>query len=58
MGAILVPDSAHCSSTELAAAIVLQRHGTVVIMEACKLFSRQLVEWRASAALPTLGIVE
>ena len=36
-------------SVELAAAIVLQRHGTIVIMEACKLSSRRRVEWTAHA---------
>jgi hypothetical protein len=44
-------------SAELAAAIVLQRYGTIVIMEACKLSSRRRVEATASAVLPTLGIV-
>ena len=38
-------------------AIVLQRHGTIVIMEACKLSSRRRVEWTACAVLPTPGIV-
>jgi hypothetical protein len=38
-------------------AIVLRRHGTIVIMEACKLSSRRRVEWTDCAALPTPGIV-
>ena len=60
-GAILsrVPsDSAECvPSAEVAAAIVLQRHGTMVIMEACKLFSRRRVEWMVCGVLPMPGIV-
>src|SRR6266851_9079503 len=40
------------TSAELAAAIVLQRHGTIVIMEACKLSSRRRVESTACAVLP------
>jgi hypothetical protein len=39
------------------AAIVLRRHGTIVIMERCKLSSRRRVEWTACAVLPTPGIV-
>jgi hypothetical protein len=51
-------DSADCAlSAELAAAIVLQRHRTIVIMEACKLSSRRRAEWMACAVLPTPGIV-
>ena len=42
---------------ELAAAIVLQRQGTIVIMEACKLFSRRRVATMACAVLPAPGIV-
>jgi len=42
---------------ELAAAIVLQRQGTIVIMEACKLFSRRRVATTACAVLPAPGIV-
>jgi len=44
-------------SAELAAAIVLQRQGTIVIMEACKLFSRRRVATMACAVLPAPGIV-
>jgi hypothetical protein len=39
------------------AGVVLQRHGTIVIMEACKLFSRRRVATTACAVLPTPGIV-
>jgi hypothetical protein len=39
------------------AAIVLQRHATIVIMEACKLSSRRRVESTVCAVLPALGIV-
>jgi hypothetical protein len=42
---------------ELAAAIVLQRQGTIVIVEACKLFSRRRVATTACAVLPAPGIV-
>src|ERR1700689_1406538 len=44
-------------SAELAAAIVLQRHRRIVIMEGCKLSSRRRVEWMACAVLPAPGIV-
>jgi hypothetical protein len=44
-------------SAELAAAIVLQRLGTIVIMEACKLSSRQRVATTACDVLPAPGIV-
>jgi hypothetical protein len=61
-GAILsrVPsDGADCiPSAELAAAIVLPRLGTIVIMEACKVSSRRRVEATACAVLPAPGIVE
>ena len=42
---------------ELAAAILLQRQGTIVTMEACKLFSRRRVATTACAVLPAPGIV-
>ena len=42
---------------ELSAAIVLQRQGTIVIMKACKLFSRRRVATTACAVLPAPGIV-
>jgi hypothetical protein len=42
---------------ELVGAIVLQRQGTIVIMEACKLFSRRRVATTACAVLPAPGIV-
>src|SRR5882762_1429760 len=42
---------------ELVTAIVLQRQGTIVIMEACKLFSRRRVATTACAVLPAPGIV-
>lgn len=42
---------------ERAAAIALQRLGTIVIMEACKLSSRQQVATTACAVLPAPGIV-
>ena len=45
------------SNEPLAAAIVLQRQGTIVIMEACKLFSRRRVATTACAVLPAPGIV-
>src|SRR5260370_1409715 len=35
-----------------------KRHGTIVIMEACRLFSRRRVATTACAVLPTPGIVE
>ena len=41
----------------VAAAIVLQRQGTIVIMEACKLFSRRRVATTACDVLPAPGIV-
>jgi hypothetical protein len=44
-------------SAELAAAIVLQRLGTIVIMEPCKLSLMRRVEATACAVLPTPGIV-
>jgi hypothetical protein len=44
-------------SAELAATIVLQRQGPIVIMDRCKLSSRQRVEWTACAVLPKPGIV-
>ena len=60
-GAILsrvLSDGADCvTPAELAAAIVLQRQGTIVIMEACKLSSRRRVATTACAVLPTPGIV-
>src|SRR5260370_41201134 len=37
--------------------IVLQWHGTIVIMEACKLSSRRRVAWTGCAVLPAPGIV-
>ena len=49
----LLHSLANCST----AAIVLRRHGMIVIMEECKLSSRRLVEWTACAVLPTPGIV-
>jgi hypothetical protein len=39
------------------AAIILHKDGTIVIMEACKLSSRQRVATTAYAALPARGIV-
>jgi hypothetical protein len=45
------------TAAELAAAIVLQRQGTIVIMEACKLFSRPRVATTACGVLPAPGIV-
>jgi hypothetical protein len=38
-------------------AIVLHRHGRIVIMDTCKLFSRRRVATTACAVLPTPGIV-
>jgi len=42
---------------ELAPAIVLQRQGTIVMMESCKLSSRRRVEATACAVLLAPGIV-
>ena len=60
-GAVLrrvLSDRADCVPPRLnSAAIVLQRQGTIVIMEACKLFSRRRVATTACAVLPAPGIV-
>jgi len=41
----------------IAAAIALQRHGMIVIMEACKLSSRRRAEWRACVGWPEPGMI-
>ena len=49
--------SAYISVNRTPAAIVLQRLGTIVIIEACKLSSRQRVATTACDVLPAPGIV-
>ena len=60
-GAILsrIPsDGADCVTLDCTRrAIVLPIHGTIVIMKACKLFSKRRVATTACAVLPALGIV-
>ncbi len=56
-GAILSRVPSDGGPAELAAVIVLHRHGTIVIMEACKLSSRRRVATTACAVLLAPGIV-